>query len=65
MTETKRKIFSALDQPLTRREICDETGIKWTTAFDNLDKMEREGFISKTIDKSGKPGRPKTIWVRK
>ena len=44
-----------------RSEIVAGTGIKWTTVYENLCKLELEGRVKNFIRKKGQ-GRPVTIW---
>lgn len=47
----------------TREEICKALGLEWTTAFDHLDELARQGKVEK-VEKKDEPGkgRPQVYW---
>lgn len=57
-------ILAALDElgPVTRAELMENTGIKWTTLYDNLEKLVLKQFVHSYPRKS-KKGRPATVWA--
>jgi DNA-binding MarR family transcriptional regulator len=48
----------------TRKEICDATGLPWTTAYDWLRKLNQKGLVLKWHSKNaiGQVGRPAVYW---
>lgn len=62
MTLTETKILQVLNvSPASRTRICEETGIKWTTAFDALQSLQLKGKVTRFAFKNGR-GRPVVIW---
>lgn len=52
------------DRWYTRKEICEATGLPWTTAYDWLRKLNEIGLVLKGHGKNaiGQVGRPKIYW---
>lgn len=48
--------------PMTRTELMEYTEIKWTTLFDNLEKLVLRKLVHSYPRKS-KKGRPATMWA--
>lgn len=62
MTLTETKILQVLnDSPSSRKTICQRAGIRWTTAYDALQRLEIKGLVARYAFKKG-PGRPLIIW---
>lgn len=62
MTLVETKILQVLnDSPASRRKICQTADIKWTTAYDALQRLEVKGSVAKFTFRSGR-GRPLIIW---
>ena len=65
--KTDMLIFNALkeNQPATRMQLCDKTGIARTTIYDNLVKLQKRKLIEKFSRTDGKRGRPLVFWKLK
>lgn len=62
MTLTETKILQVLNvSPSSRTTICEKTGIKWTTAFDALQRLQLKGKVTRFAFENGR-GRPMVIW---
>ena len=48
--------------PMTREEVCEAVQTKWTTAYDNLKKLERKGILSRINSDVKSNGRPLVFW---
>lgn len=51
------------NKSMTREELIQKINIPWTTMYDNLEVLERSGYITSTpAESNGKKGRPPTMW---
>ncbi|MHA1450657.1 MAG: hypothetical protein ACTSP4_14700 [Candidatus Hodarchaeales archaeon] len=48
--------------PMTRVELMEHTGIKWTTLYDNLEKLALKHLVVNYSSRKSARGRPHTIW---
>lgn len=48
--------------PMRRGEICETLGIPWTTAYDNLEKLQKRGYIKRYRRHNDKRGAPPVFW---
>jgi len=61
---TQKKLLEFLQNgPATRRTICNKTGIKWTTAYDNLRILKEHNLVFKFKDPNHNgSGAPLRFW---
>jgi len=64
MTPIQFNLLKTLGQngPLTRKDICEKLDAPWTTAFDNLLKLEKKEYVKRFSVETGRRGRPKVFW---
>lgn len=55
-------IIKEYNSAIPRDVICEELNIPWTTAYDNLFKLEKEGKVERSKESNGKVGRPLVLW---
>lgn len=67
--KNSKRVYEFLEKqriPVIRAVIVEETGIKWTTVYDALIRLEHEGLIEKRqLNLSKKKGRPPVYWALK
>lgn len=53
--------FVKNSKPLSRKEICVKYSLKWTTAYDNLKLLYKNGLLKK-IKRHNNRGRPTILY---
>lgn len=67
LTPTQRSILTLLQRKgsLSRKVICQDLQVPWTTVYDNLLKLKKLDLVEKFFRSTGKRGRPIIYWKLK